>query len=348
MQNNQIQIYSIVILLFTITIYSNGIIFAEQVTGQVSIINLQDIPSGGTATITTPQGVTLSLSLPPGQAATLTGQISTPTNPTSGGSSISFLAEVLTINITPTNACTAGCDILFTFDDSHLAASSLTDPNQVIIFQDSQLDGTFVPLPTLLIDGSPSPYTVLATITSTSFFGIGVLAEETFCGKTLEQWEAEGANIVFGTDERDKLRGTKNVDVIFGLGGNDRILGGDGDDCLIGGEGNDRIIGGKGNDIIFGNDGKDRLHGAKGNDTIDGGNGDDRSHGNNGNDQLSGGDGNDKLFGNKGNDFLVGLAGNDMIFGGQGDDNIDGGEGTDKCKDGSGQDTIVNCEDKKQ
>jgi len=76
---------------------------------------------------------------------------------------------------------------------------------------------------------------------------------QTFCGKSLKQWEDEGANIIFGTENRDKLKGTNGVDVILGLGGNDRILGKDGADCLVGGDGNDRIIGGKGNDVIFGN-----------------------------------------------------------------------------------------------
>jgi len=332
------------LFLGTILLLQPVSILSEQTTGQVSIVNIQNIEVVGTATFTTPEEEVVTFTLPEGESGTLTTEIVDVNEPTSGGTLIKFLGNTLSFSIEPTNSCNNGCVITFTFTDDHLAEQGIPDPNDVIIFQDPELDGTFVPLPTLLIDGAPSPYTVLTTITSTSFFAIAVLAEEAFCGKTLEQWESEGANIVFGTEKRDKLRGTKNVDVIFGLGGNDRILGKDGDDCLIGGEGNDRIIGGKGDDIIFGNDGNDRLHGAKGNDTIDGGNGNDRVQGNKGNDQLSGGDGNDKLFGNKGDDVLFGISGDDEIRGNQGNDTIDGGDGIDTCEEGEGADLVINCE----
>lgn len=365
MQNNLIIISCTIFLLFTIVIFSNELIFAEQVTGNVNIINVQDIPPGGTFTITTPQGEILTLSLPPGETATITGQIITTTNPTSGGSAISFLAEVLMINITPSDACTTGCEISFTFDDSHLAGFGQSDPNQVIIFQDSEEDVTFVPLPTFLVDGAPEPYTVSAIITGFSFFGIGVLDDETFCGKTISQWESEGANIIIGTDKKDKLKGTNGVDVILGLEGNDSISGKNGDDCLIGGEGDDRILAGKGNDMVFGGEGNDRLYGSNGNDLVDGGNGKDKIRGGSGNDNLRGGEGddhvdgdkgddvitgnvgNDKLHGKKGNDTIKGGPGNDEIKGDKGDDFLDGGEGVDDCNGGSGNDEILNCEDKK-
>ena len=187
---------------------------------------------------------------------------------------------------------------------------------------------------------------------------------ELFCGKSIEQWESEGVNIIIGTEKKDKLKGSNEIDLIIGLGGDDRISGKGGDDCLVGGEGKDRIMGGNGNDVIFGDEGKDRIHGGKGDDTINSGPGDDRVNGNKGDDQIIGGSGNDRLHGNRGNDVLIGEEGddklkgnqgddillgnegNDHIFGNQGDDKINGGEDFDTCKGGSGFDIIVNCEDK--
>jgi len=236
----------------------NDTVNAEQTLGKLDIINLQEIEPGGTATVTTAGGETMTLTLPEGESATLSVQIFDVQSPTSGGEDILFLDEVLTLTLEPPDACLANCDLTFTFTDEHLVSVGEPNAEDVLIFQDIDQDGTFEPLTTILIDGAPSPYTVLAKITSTSFFGIGVLDAETFCGKSLEQWEAEGANIIFGTDEDDKLRGGKDVDVMIGLGGNDRILGKDGNDCLVGGPGNDRILGGNGDDIILGNDGKDK------------------------------------------------------------------------------------------
>jgi len=317
---------------------------AEQTIGTVEIINVQEIEPGGTATVTTPGGGTMTLTLPEGESATLSVQISEVQSPTSGGEDILFLDVVLTLTLEPPDACLDDCDLTFTFTDDHLVAAGEPNAEDVLIFQDIDQDGTFESLPTILIDGAPSPYTVLAIITSTSFFGIGVLDAETFCGKSLEQWEAEGANIVFGTDEDDKLRGGKDVDVIIGLGGNDRILGEDGNDCLVGGPGNDRILGGNGDDIILGNDGNDRLHGNSGDDFIQSGDGTDRVTGNNGSDLINGGNNDDKIFGNNGSDTLFGSGGDDKIRGGSGDDKIDGGADFDDCKGGSGTNTITNCE----
>ena len=84
-----------------------------------------------------------------------------------------------------------------------MIALGLNDPSQAIIFQDTEEDGTFVALPTVVIDDSPEPYTVAATITGTSFFGIGIFDDEVFCGKTITQWELDGANIIIGTDKID-------------------------------------------------------------------------------------------------------------------------------------------------
>jgi len=336
-------------LIFILSVFfiSWNYVLAEQVTSTVDIVGFQPIEEGGTLSFETSQEMIMNFTLPDDTSGELLVTTTEVENPTTDGFTISFLDEVLTMIISPADSCLAGCDITFTFDDNHLISAGILDPSQVVIYQDTEEDGTFVPLVTILIDDAPSPYTVLATITSTSFFGIGVLDEETFCGKTIEQWEDSGANVIIGTEKNDKLRGTNGIDVILGLGGNDRILGKDGDDCLIGGDGKDRIIGGKGNDIIFGNDGKDRLHGGKGNDIINAGDGKDRITGNSGDDVLTGGSGKDKIYGNNGDDNLFGNSGNDDLKGGSGDDFLDGGEDFDKCKGGSGNNQIINCEDGK-
>lgn len=321
--------------------------YAQQATGSTDIVNFQPIEEGDTLSFESPQGMIMNFTLPDGVAGELLVYSTSVSNPTTTGSLISFLTDVLFIDVNPSDLCLLGCDVTFTFDDSHLISAGISDPSDVVIYQDSEEDGTFVPLTTILIDDAPSPYVVLTTITSTSYFGIGVLDVETFCGKTLQQWEDEGANIILGTPQNDRIRGTNGIDVILGFEGNDRLLGKNGDDCLVGGEGKDRILGGKGNDIIFGNDGHDRLHGAKGNDIIDGGDGKDRIIGNSGDDILVGGSDKDKIYGNKGHDDLYGNSGNDDLKGGSGDDFLDGGEDKDKCKGGSGNDQIINCENKK-
>jgi hypothetical protein len=317
---------------------------AQQATGSVNIANFVPIQQGGTLSFTTPQQIIMNFTLPDGVSGELLVATTEVQNATTNGFAINFLSETLIMKINPPDACVAGCKITFTFDDTHLSSAGISDPSQVVIYQDSNEDGTFVPLPTILIDDMPSPYIVFATITSTSFFGIGVLEDETFCGKTLQQWDDLGVNIIIGTEKKDTLRGTNGADLILGLGGNDRILGKDGDDCLIGGDGDDLIVGEKGNDIIFGNEGNDRLYGGKGDDIMDGGLGSDRLTGNSDNDVLSGGSGNDRVEGKSGNDALFGSSGNDDLKGGSGDDLLDGGDDLDKCNGGSGKNKIIHCE----
>ena len=102
-----------------------------------------------------------------------------------------------------------------------------------------------------------------------------------------------GIPAILGTEDDDKLNGTRDAEFIEGFAGNDRLSGRQGDDDLLGGEGNDR------------------LHGGKGNDTLQGGTG---------NDLLFGGRGNDKLFGGEGNDDLYSRLGSDVLDGGNGND----------------------------
>jgi hypothetical protein len=340
--------YLIVVSVSFLTIFAVNSTFAEQATGSVTINNFQPIEEGGTLTSVTQQGMIMNFTLPDDISGQLLVYPINIQNSTTDGFSINFLDEVLKISVNPPDTCLTGCLITFVFNESHMNSVGITDPSQVIIYQDSNEDGIFVPLSTILIDDAPAPYAVTATITSTSFFGIGTLDKETFCGKTIQQWKFSGNNILNGTKKDDKLKGTSGVDLILGLDGNDLIQGMDGNDCLIGGNGNDRILGGSGNDVIFGGDGTDVLHGSKGNDVINGGKDNDRITGNSGEDIINGGSDKDKLFGNDGKDNLFGNQGNDELKGGSGNDLLNGGENIDKCDGGHGNNQIVNCEDVKQ
>jgi len=297
-------LFSGIFVLSSLVAYPTVYSFAEQITAHINIINVKDVAPGGTATFTTSQGETFTITFPETQEGTISVQTTTVVDPTSDGSEILFLGEVLLIKIDPPDVCADVCIISFSFDDSHLAEIGTSDPSEVIIFQDSELDGTFVALQTLLTDGIPSPYTVSAFITSNSYFAIGIIDSELFCGKSLLQWEEQGANIMFGTNDNDNLEGIDGIDVIFGMSGNDRIIGNDGDDCLIGGDGDDRIIGEGGNDTIFGEAGMDRLNGGSGDDLIFGGDSDDRITGNRGNDLLDGGNGFDVCVGGPGENLF--------------------------------------------
>ena len=76
---------------------------------------------------------------------------------------------------------------------------------------------------------------------------------------------------IAGTDEGERLRGTKGKDVFQGHGGPDTIIGRGGNDIICGGRQKDVLKGGKQNDKLFGNAGKDQLNGGKGRDKCDGG-----------------------------------------------------------------------------
>lgn len=183
-----------------------------------------------------------------------------------------------------------------------------------------------------------------------------------FCGKTLDEWRAVGANVIIGTENDEKIRGTNNVDVILGLGGDDKIFGKKGPDCLIGGEGDDWIFGGKGYDTIFGITGDDRIYGGSGKDILNGGMGEDKIWGNhnddiifgdagediikggNGNDTIEGGEGDDNIRGNNGKDLIHGQGGDDEISGGRGNDEIFGNTGDDTIKGNTGDDELFGNE----
>ena len=67
---------------------------------------------------------------------------------------------------------------------------------------------------------------------------------------SIEAYEATAfADVMFGDDVNNLLRGMDGDDQISGRGGNDNLQGFDGDDILSGGTGNDTLNGGDGDDI---------------------------------------------------------------------------------------------------
>lgn len=187
----------------------------------------------------------------------------------------------------------------------------------------------------------------------------------------------DAAELILGTEGRDRVlghAGDDNIatffgrDVVFGGAGDDNIAGGAGRDSLFGDDGNDLILGGADADVIFGGAGDDRLygeagddevHGDAGDDLVDGGAGADTLTGDAGDDSLLGGDGDDVLaggegddlaqggtgadviFGDDGKDVLLGEAGADLLFGGLGDDRLEGGADDDLLSAGAGDDLVL-------
>jgi Ca2+-binding RTX toxin-like protein len=145
---------------------------------------------------------------------------------------------------------------------------------------------------------------------------------------------------ITGTNNGERLDGTKESDEINLLDGDDTCVADLGDDTVYGGGGNDTIYARYSGTYTLGDDGNDLFFGEAGNDSIWGGTGNDKLYGGEGNDYLSGEDENDSLDGGAGNDDLSGGSGNDSIIGGTGNDSIIGGAGTDTIYGGIGNDTF--------
>ena len=131
------------------------------------------IEPAGTATAQVSTDISMTLTLPTGGTSTVTP--TSVSSPTSNGGAISFLGNVVDLTLA-SGSCATGCEITFTFTDANLTDAGISSPSEVVIFRDSEEDGTFVALPTTLVDGAPSPYKVSATTFSTSFFGAGKAA----------------------------------------------------------------------------------------------------------------------------------------------------------------------------
>lgn len=87
---------------------------------------------------------------------------------------------------------------------------------------------------------------------------------------------------IFGTEKKDKLKGTNGNDLIISFEGDDNIDASNGNDCIVGGAGNDKLDGSNGNDILFAGEGDDNLDGSNGNDKLFGESGNDNAKGSNG------------------------------------------------------------------
>lgn len=179
----------------------------------------------------------------------------------------------------------------------------------------------------------PTLATAVSSTEDDVVYGVDGLDDWSIIAKTLDL-EA-GADLFFGTSQRDR---------VLGGDGNDTLYGFDGDDVLTGGLGNDRLFGDNGNDNLSGADGFDRLYGDAGADTLSGGAGNDELYGGDDNDRLSGDSGNDKLYGGLGNDTLLGGDNRDTLDGGEGDDDLSGGLGVDELYGGLGNDTLKGSE----
>lgn len=107
---------------------------------------------------------------------------------------------------------------------------------------------------------------VLGIIVAVTFLSILISANQSFAQS--HTCDGHDATIV-GTEEKDRLMGTRGNDVIVGLGGDDKIFGMGGDDIICGGDGDDKIYGNRGNDILIGASGADKISGGWGVDTCD-------------------------------------------------------------------------------
>jgi Ca2+-binding RTX toxin-like protein len=76
------------------------------------------------------------------------------------------------------------------------------------------------------------------------------------------------AKNIAGTDQGEKIVGTKFADHINALGGDDVVLGWAGPDKIRGGNDKDQQYGGRGNDVIYSEGGfRDLVNCGKGTDT---------------------------------------------------------------------------------
>jgi Ca2+-binding RTX toxin-like protein len=211
---------------------------------------------------------------------------------------------------------------------SNIATITLEIDSTTIPREDDEIDLICgcIPLPILEAIPLPEP----PVFPRISFDSIPISLEGT-----------ENDDILFGSNESERIVGLGGNDWIFGEGGNDSLEGNLGDDFINGGTGDDIIDGGSGNDVLFGWLGEDTLFGNSGNNTLFGGTNDLSIPDLNGRDWLISGDGDDFLQGNEGNDVISGGNGNDLAFGGKDDDQIYGYLGNDTLFGNLGNDTLI-------
>lgn len=69
----------------------------------------------------------------------------------------------------------------------------------------------------------------------------------------------KGADIICGSDSKDRINGGAGADKIFGDGANDYLIGGTGRDMIMAGDGDDQVFGGPARDAINGGEGLDAI-----------------------------------------------------------------------------------------
>ena len=69
----------------------------------------------------------------------------------------------------------------------------------------------------------------------------------------------KGADIICGSDSKDRINGGIGADKIFGEGANDLLIGGSGRDSIMAGDGDDQVFGGPARDAINGGEGLDTI-----------------------------------------------------------------------------------------
>ncbi|MEM6255234.1 MAG: M10 family metallopeptidase C-terminal domain-containing protein [Cyanobacteria bacterium P01_D01_bin.156] len=184
----------------------------------------------------------------------------------------------------------------------------------------------------------------------------------------------DGADIVIGTNDANRIYTNDGNDFISALGGNDYVSAGAGADIVYGGAGNDFIIGGSGDDYMNGGSGVDtvdyrhwdgggtynlqtevasfsgyynediinfeNIYTGDGADVVIGTNGVNRIYTGDGNDFISALGGNDYISAGADNDTVYAGAGDDIVYAGSGNDRVVGGSGDDFMDGGSGIDTV--------
>ncbi|KMW70692.1 DUF4347 domain-containing protein [Limnoraphis robusta] len=211
---------------------------------------------------------------------------------------------------------------------SNIATITLEIDSTTIPREDDEIDLICGCIPLPILEGIPLPEPPVFPIIS--FDSIPISLEGT-----------ENDDILFGSNESERIVGLGGNDWIFGEAGNDSLEGNLGNDFIKGGSGDDIIDGGSGNDVLFGWLGEDTLFGNSGNNTLFGGTNDLFIPDLNGRDWLISGDNDDFLQGNEGNDVISGGNGNDLAFGGKDDDKIYGDLGNDTLFGNLGNDTLI-------
>jgi len=139
------------------------------------------VPTGGSVTIEVPAGVPATFDLPSDTQLSVTPPVdaNVTTTDTDAGQSpatLAFLGTIVDIAATTETgdpACTTGCTIKFTFTGAQASAQGL-EPNQVVIYHDSNEDGSFESneaLATTVV--GDDPFTATATASFTSKFAVG-------------------------------------------------------------------------------------------------------------------------------------------------------------------------------